>query len=718
MLTSVIFSGPPGTGKTTLARIVANTTQSQFLSLNAVLSGVKDVREAIEAAREHQRLYGRKTILFVDEVHRWNKAQQDALLPWVESGTVILIGATTENPFFEVNSALVSRSRVFQLKALDAEDLRNVGRAALADRDRGYGDLEVDITDEAFEHLVQVADGDARSLLNALQLAVESTPSRFPPDPGERIHIDMDTAEQSIQKKAVLYDKEGDYHFDTISAFIKSLRGSDPDAGLYWLARMVKAGEDPHYIFRRMLVLASEDVGLADPHALSVVEATARAFDRVGMPEGQYHLTQAVLYLATAEKSNSALGYFDALAAVERDTAADVPVHLKDPNRDREGFGHGEGYLYPHAYREHWVAQSYLPGALQERLFYQPSNQGYEARIRALVERRRELQIAAMEPAAADTEVLTYARTDRSREQWLRRALEERNRELATLRDATIGALTLQRHEQVLVLGEQAELLLWEAVRHTPEGRACGLFSEQAAAERAEYRAEELSELERPAIIRGDLSELTAERAKSEGTAGELPARFDGLAGLNVLFRLTEKARRLAALHEYVREGGRIALTEIVPREGSRLSEYVSEGALSPELSRALTEAEDEVYHDAEDPRFAWTPEELGALAEEAGLTGVTVRRIPQQSSRTLTAADIRRFCGHDRGENPGAELHSPLGRALARRLSAEAIRQLSDELASALAGRELTWRRVYALLTGTARLTGARGHRYTSHEK
>ncbi|MFU8887790.1 MAG: AAA family ATPase, partial [Trueperaceae bacterium] len=351
-LSSVILYGPPGTGKTTLARVIANTTRARFTSLNAVLGGVKDIREAVAEAQEQQRA-GRRTILFVDEVHRFNKAQQDALLPWVESGTVTLIGATTENPYFEVNKALVSRSRIFQLKPLTDADLRAVAAQALADPERGYGRRAVRLDDDALEHLVAVANGDARSLLNALELAVETTE----PDDDGAVRVTRTVAEESIQQRAVLYDKEGDAHFDTISAFIKSVRGSDPDAALYWLAKMVYAGEDPRFILRRLLILASEDVGLADPQALGVVAAAAQAYDYVGLPEGRYHLAQATLYLATAPKSNSTMGFFDALDAVGKEREGEVPNHLRDGNRDAEGFGHGAGYAYPHAYRDHWVAQ-------------------------------------------------------------------------------------------------------------------------------------------------------------------------------------------------------------------------------------------------------------------------------------------------------------------------------------------------------------------------
>ncbi len=391
-MSSLIFYGPPGTGKTTLAAVIANTTRSHFETLNAVLAGVADIRRVTKEAQERRAQYGQRTILFVDEVHRWNKAQQDALLPWVENGTIILIGATTENPYFTVNRPLVSRSRIFQLKLLTEEDLVAIARRALADPERGYGRLKVEMHDDALAHLVDVANGDARGVLNALELAVETTP----PNAEGVIVVDLAVAEESIQRRAVLYDKDGDYHYDTISAFIKSLRGSDPDAALYWLAKMVYAGEDPRFLFRRMLILAGEDVGLADPNAIRVVTACAEAFDRVGLPEGRFHLAEAALYLATAPKSNSALGFFDALATVEQEREADVPVHLKDASRDKEGFGHGEGYLYPHAYRDHWVAQQYLPQALQGKVFYQPGDQGYERDIHEQVARRREAQLAAM----------------------------------------------------------------------------------------------------------------------------------------------------------------------------------------------------------------------------------------------------------------------------------------------------------------------------------
>jgi len=387
-LSSIILYGPPGTGKTTLARVIANTTKSNFFSLNAVLSGVQHIRDAVAKADESKNLYGKRTILFVDEVHRWNRSQQDALLPWVENGTVILIGATTENPFFEVNKALVSRSRVFMLNALTEKDLYKTAECALNDTERGYGNWKVEFERGALEHLISTAAGDARSLLNALELAVETSPESWPPEAGSSIKITLKAAEESIQKRVVLYDRDGDYHYDIISAFIKSIRGSDPDAAVYWLARMIAAGEDPHFIFRRMLIAACEDIGLASPGAISVVAGAADAFDRVGMPEGRYHLAHAALYLATCPKSNSAEAFFKALAKVEKEDA-EVPNHLKDPSRDSKDLGHGQGYLYPHNYTGHWVSQQYLPDNLNGSIFYEPSDQGYEGKIKAEVLRKR-----------------------------------------------------------------------------------------------------------------------------------------------------------------------------------------------------------------------------------------------------------------------------------------------------------------------------------------
>jgi len=378
LFSSIILWGPPGTGKTTLAMIIANRTRSHFETLSAVLAGVADIRRLVKEARERRTMYGQRTIVLVDEIHRWNKAQQDALLPHVEAGTIILIGATTENPYFEVIGALVSRSRVFQLRPLSEGQVVILLRRALADEERGYGRRSIDIADEAVAHWAHVSGGDARTALNALELAVESTP----PDETGAVHIDLQVAQDSIQRRALRYDKGGDEHYDTISAFIKSVRGSDPDAALYWLAKMIYAGEDPRFIMRRLLILAAEDIGLADPNGIVVASACARALEWCGLPEAQYHLAEATLYLATAPKSNSCGAYWKALALVEEEGQTEVPDHLKDASRDAEALGHGKGYEYPHSYPGHWVKQQYLPDALKGRRFYEPGDQGYEKDVR------------------------------------------------------------------------------------------------------------------------------------------------------------------------------------------------------------------------------------------------------------------------------------------------------------------------------------------------
>jgi putative ATPase len=392
LFSSIILWGPPGTGKTTLAMIVANTTQSIFEVLSAVLAGKSELRRVIQQAEEQRKLYGRRTILFVDEVHRWNKAQQDALLPHVEQGAITLIGATTENPYFEVIGALVSRSRIFQLKPLEEAEVKKVLQYAVQDEQRGYGTRKLNIDSDAMAHLVRVAGGDARNALNALELAVEST------KPGEdgAIHIDLNVAQDSIQRRAILYDKDGDAHYDTISAFIKSVRGSDPDAALYWLAKMLYAGEDPRFILRRLIILASEDIGLADPMGLVMATSAMQAFEFVGLPEGVYPIVEATLYLASAPKSNSAGSYFKAYQLVEDQGEVDVPTHLKDSNRDARDLGHGKGYHYPHEYEDHHIGQQYLPDALMGTSFYQPSNQGYEAEVQIRLSKWREAQRLAL----------------------------------------------------------------------------------------------------------------------------------------------------------------------------------------------------------------------------------------------------------------------------------------------------------------------------------
>ena len=383
-LGSVIFYGPPGTGKTTLAKVIANTTSARFEQINATVAGKKDMEEIVKNAKDSIGMYGQKTILFVDEIHRFNKSQQDYLLPFVEDGTITLIGATTENPYFEVNNALLSRSRIFELKPLEKQDIRELVIRAVYDTEKGMGTYGADITDEAADFLADVANGDARAALNAVELGILTTDKS---DDG-KIHITIDVAAECIQKRVVRYDHDGDNHYDTISAFIKSMRGSDPDAAVYYLARMLYAGEDVKFIARRIMICASEDVGNADPNALVVAVSAAQAVERIGMPESQIILSQAAAYVATAPKSNAAyMGIAKAMKTVADTRTMPVPAHLQDRHyKGAEKLGHGLGYKYAHDYPNHYVTQQYLPDGVEGMRFYEPSENGYEKKIREHME--------------------------------------------------------------------------------------------------------------------------------------------------------------------------------------------------------------------------------------------------------------------------------------------------------------------------------------------
>ena len=386
-LSSIIFYGPPGTGKTTLAKVIANTTSAEFVQLNATVAGKKDMEEVTAKAKDTLGMYNKKTILFIDEIHRFNKGQQDYLLPFVEDGTVILIGATTENPYFEVNGALISRSIIFELNPLDKEDIKELIRRAVYDEAKGMGAYGAVIDDDAAEHLADMAEGDARTALNAVELGILTTERS---DDG-KIHITLDVAQECIQRRVVKYDKSGDNHYDTISAFIKSMRGSDPDAAVFYLARMLNAGESVTFIARRMMICAAEDVGNADPQALVVATNAALAVERVGMPEAQIILSQAVAYIATAPKSNSSVvAIEEAMRAVQETPNITIPVHLKDAHyKGAAKLGHGQGYLYAHDYPDHYVEQQYLPYELDGKEFYRPSGNGYEVKIRDHMHRLR-----------------------------------------------------------------------------------------------------------------------------------------------------------------------------------------------------------------------------------------------------------------------------------------------------------------------------------------
>ncbi|MBE6354973.1 AAA family ATPase [Treponema sp.] len=742
-LTSVIFYGPPGTGKTTLARVIANHTSSAFITLNAVLTGVADIRESIKNAEQQKKLYGRKTILFVDEVHRWNKSQQDALLPWVENGTIILIGATTENPFFEVNKALVSRSRVFQLKPLTKEDLLKAARQALSNKERGYGKYDVQFEDGALEHLVETANGDCRSLLNALELAVETTPEKWPPEAGEKIYISRETAEESIQKKAVLYDRDGDYHYDIISAFIKSLRGRDPDAACYWLARMVKAGEDPHFIFRRMLISACEDTGLADPNAISIVESCARAFDRVGLPEGRYFLAHAALYLSTAPKSNSSMAFFDALHSVETQDA-DVPNHLKDSSRDAEGFGHGSGYMYPHAYRDHWVAQQYLPGNLTGKIFYNPSTQGYEAKIRDEVLNRRELQIASLleeeiknhpenfytseynknSPQRSATakscaeplsqwwidqhqswfkpkeENLTFTPQDRQKNalldkaerSWRSRLDSNRAELLEKIKTTLLSMSEIYRHSRVLVWNADDALLIFDLCRKTPEGATYGVCRTKKGIEILKTYQNTLDDLDKTKFV------LSSGNIFSENNFARTVAQFkdavfdkvflrDCFAAKDDIFRCIKVLKENASLFS---EDARILLSQRIPCDSQKLSDLIIEQIVTKDTDTQTLEllkkmqAFDRKFYSSETTQiYSWDCNFIKQSLSEAGFK-FSLKEECLIEKRRISPAEANLWLDSE---------NSLYGKELASEISSAGVDKIRQLLINNISDRIFNWK-------------------------
>ncbi len=686
-ISSIIFYGPPGTGKTTLARIIANTTKAQFLSINAVLAGVKDIRESIKNAEEKLSLYSMRTILFIDEVHRFNKAQQDALLPHVENGTITLIGATTENPYFEVNKALVSRSRIFQLEPLTEEDLILVAKQAIDDKERGYGNRKIVMKDDAFHHLVKVANGDARGVLNALELAVETTEAQ---EDGSLL-ITRDVIEDSIQQKAVLYDKDGDAHYDTISAFIKAVRGSDPDAALYWMAKMLYAGEDPRFIFRRLLILASEDIGLADPKALGIIMDCARTFDYIGMPEGRFPLTQAVLYLSTAPKSNSTLCFYDALDTVKHEKESDVPNHLKDSSRDKEGFGHGKGYLYPHAYRDHWVAQQYLPDVLQGKTFFDPSDQGYEKQIQQDVTRRREAQIEAMiDNSTPDSFGGSSYIPDHFNDSgsWEKRTSGTTGNVLAEIRDTIFNLADLKPTDLVLDTHGKTGLLTFEAARRVTEGAVWSIADNGKSFETLTTMSQRFNAMNRPQILRCSTDEIVNTIHKEAGNK----TVFNLIMGRNVLGPKSEKELFLRNILKILFNSGRIVFAETIHNSSMRISEL--DIFSDSDLKEKFIIAENNFFNNENNHLVNWNSNTLTDLFKKDSKINITTKEQNNDYIRRITPQDIEHWM-----RIPEDKSEFSLGQSLQENVSNEEFDIIKNTLHSQLDNQNIEWRSVNAFI-------------------
>ncbi|MBP5359847.1 MAG: recombinase RarA, partial [Treponema sp.] len=666
----------------------------------------------------------------------------------------------TENPFFEVNKALVSRSRVFQLKPLTSQDLMNAAKQALADTERGYGHWKIEFEKGALEHLVETANGDARSLLNALELAVETTPEHWSPDStppvpsyGSTIYISKEACEESIQKKVVLYDRDGDYHYDIISAFIKSLRGRDPDAACYWLARMVKAGEDPHFIFRRMLISACEDTGLADPRAISIIESCAQAFDRVGMPEGQYFLAHAALYLSTAPKSNSAMAFFDALASVEKEDA-EVPNHLRDNNRDAEGFGHGSGYMYPHAYRDHWVAQQYLPDALVGRVFYTPSTQGYEKEIRDEVLSRRELQISSLmqesqeeipqavnpvgewwkdnhkEAGKGKTEEnLTFTPQDKKKEAVLDRAerswrsrLDTNKAELLTqIRDNLVQMANLKRHHRSLIWNADDALLLFYILRQCPEGLACGACRSEKGKQILEQYASTLGDMDKPLLaiekpgsafaphaIRSviqELGDIQLDRLFFRDPFASVGDIQQAAQAIRELATGTESTDRDIAFSEndmlqkdsipLLSKDALTVITQRIPRHTQHISRLLIDDAKitgDDELSLIdkLEKAESEFFSNPENTLFSWDTKDIADLFGMQGFS-VQCKTITLTEKRRISPVDIEKWFN---------TTQSSYGKHLTQALGEDGVARIKEMLLNASEKMLFNWKSENAFFT------------------
>ncbi|MCL2793452.1 MAG: AAA family ATPase [Spirochaetaceae bacterium] len=681
-LTSLIFYGPPGTGKTTLAQIIAKTTKSTFITINAVLSGIKELRDEIIEAKKRLELYDKKTILFVDEVHRWNKAQQDALLPWVENGTFILIGATTENPFYEVNSALVSRSRIFQLLPLSKENLLKAAERAIIDKENGYGKYKIVFEEGALEHIADTANGDARSLFNALQLAIETTPERFPPTQGETIHISMEIAEESIQRKVLLYDKEGDYHFDIISAFIKSIRGSDPDAALYWLARMLDAGEDPKFILRRMIISAAEDIGLADPNALVIANATAQTFERIGMPEGQLILSEAALYLACTKKSNSVLAISDAIKTIREEKHMEVPANIKDSSRDKESFGHGKNYLYPHLYKDHWVAQQYLPDALKGKIFYEPGDIGFEAELKKDISRRREAQIEAqMERDSSNQETLTFTPPDKKKDEWYKRISDNKNIILSAVREKIFSQIKINRHDRILIASRDRGLLIWEAQRYAPEGGVFYINDNKYDIDVIDKHSIYAEKSEKPILIDDNPAHYLQEEKESR--------IYDIVAGRNLFLKQSNIKNISARLFDILDAKGRISLAENLPSKSSRLSQFLDHTVFSDEDLDIFLNAEKTIYENSKYGIFL-DVDGLEKTLQDTGFKKIIFREKDWFEARIINKNDIEKWFDESK-ESYGSILLSLIERDLYNIIKEQTLKNLPD--------KEVKWKSTYLFI-------------------
>lgn len=748
---SLILYGPPGTGKTTLAQVIAHHSRATFRQLNAVLAGVKVLREEVESAQRRLERFAQPTLLFVDEIHRFNQAQQDALLPWVERGVITLIGATTENPYFEVNAALNSRSHIFQLRELDEVDLIEVAIRALSDEARGLGREQVALEPHALAHWVNVVNGDARALLNALELAVETTPPTAralldaPPrslgdlarealqlsgaeevtDRGfdsliKQIEltspksptghhdetpwkvISLEVAEASIQERAIRYDAHGDEHFDTLSAYIKSLRGSDPDAALYWLAKMIYAGEPARVILRRLLIFASEDVGLAWPEGVGVVNACAQAFDRVGMPEGRFHLAHATLAMATAPKSNSTLGFFDALASVANEGASEIPSQLKDPSRDGDTLGHGVGYLYPHAYQNHWVAQQHLPTALIGRVFYQPSRQGEERAIGARVHRLREAQLEGIAQGEPHPLIEMSDPDERRIEEWSKRAEGAATLRWSEARDELKRHAQLRRGHVTLDLNAGAGLFTWSAVRHCLEGGVYSWCQTLAEAEQLSAQAQGLPWAHRPVVGYGDWSAL-----EEWEPLRELP--IDRVIGRDVMRIPTEWTPRLTWIAARLRPGGRITLSERHPQGAQRLSALSWSRPLNHTLHQRWKSAEDSLYLEAthhSDSKL-WGIDSLRSHCEnlcEENPHLTSALHVHSLSWRSrLTSREVDRWCDLAQPHSYLSQLTQMTASARAETLSWTLSQEEAQAIYSFLrsqVGSWLTWREERVIMT------------------